>query len=52
MVVLGNWRKVWCLVDAFGMLSGYICIGLWLWGRGEREEKKLAGVFMMIAHFQ
>jgi len=43
VVVLGNWRKVWCLVDTFRMLGGYICVGLWLRGTSEREEEKLAG---------
>ena len=43
VVVLGNWRKVWHLVDTFGMLGGYTCIGLWLRGTSEREEEKLAG---------
>jgi hypothetical protein len=51
-VVLGNRRKAWHLVDAFGMLGGYTCVGLWLWGRGEHEEEKLARIFTMIAHFQ
>jgi hypothetical protein len=44
VVVLGNWREVWCPVDASGMVGGYTCIGLWLQGTGEREEEKMAGV--------